>query len=78
MLAYEQSAGVLDGNELKTSGQEVGASVGDVVQPPEQEQVRQTLAAFVGPPGGMLLLSSGLLLGLHGELDAPPAPGHAH
>jgi len=77
VLAYEQSAGVLDGNELKTSGQELGASVRDVVQPPEQEQVRQTLAAFVGPLGRMLLLSSGLLLALHGELDAPPAPGAA-
>lgn len=77
VLAYEQSAGVLDGNELKTSGHELGASVRDIVQPPEQEQVRQTLAAFVGPLGRMLLLSSGLLLALHGELDAPPAPGDA-
>jgi hypothetical protein len=77
VLAYEQSAGVLDGDELKASGQELAASVQDVVQPPEQEQVRQTLATFVGPLGRMLLLSSGLLLAIEGELDGPPAPGAA-
>ncbi len=77
VLAYEQSAGVLDGDELKSSGEELGASVRDVVTPPEQEQVRKTLSDFVGPLGRMLLLSSGLLLALRGELDAPPAPGEA-
>ena len=77
VLAYEQSAGVLEGDELKAGGKELGASVRDVVQPPEQEEVRQTLSTFVGPLGRMLLLSSGLLLALTGELDAPPAPGHA-
>jgi hypothetical protein len=77
VLAYEQAAGVLDGDELEQSGQELGASVRDVVRPPDQEQVRETLAQFVGPLGRMLLLSSGLLLALEGELDGPPAPGHA-
>ena len=75
VLAYEQSVGVLDGDELPASGQQLAASVRDAVRPPEQEQVRQTLAAFVGPIGRMLVLSSGLLLALDGELDAPPAPG---
>lgn len=37
VLAYAQSAGVLDGEELKRNGKELGASVRDVVQPPEQE-----------------------------------------
>jgi hypothetical protein len=77
VLAYEQSTGVLDGDALETAGQELGASVRDVVQPPEQEEVRQTLAQFVGPLGRMLLLSSGLLRALQGELEAPPAPGQA-
>lgn len=77
VLAYAQSMGVLDGEELKRSAKELGASVRDVVQPPGQEQVRQTLASFVEPLGRMLLLSSGLLLALDGELDAPPTPGDA-
>jgi hypothetical protein len=36
VLAHEQAAGVLDGDELEQSGQELGASVRDVVQPPGQ------------------------------------------
>ncbi len=77
VLAYEQVAGVLDGDELKQSGEQLGASVRDVVRPPEQERVRQTLAAFVGPLGRMLLLSSGLLLALDGQLHVSPASGQA-
>jgi hypothetical protein len=77
VLAYEQSAGVLDGDALGTAGQELAASVREAVLPPGQEQVRQTLAQFVGPLGRMLLLASGLLLALQGELEAPPAPGQA-
>lgn len=77
VLAYEQCAAVLDGDALQRSGQELAASVRGVVQPPGQEQVRQTLGTFVGPLGRMLLLSSGLLLALDGELAAPPAPGDA-
>jgi hypothetical protein len=77
VLAYEQSAGVLDGDALEAAGHDLGASVRDVVQPPAQQEVRETLAQFVGPLGRMLLLSSGLLLALHGELDAPSAPGQA-
>jgi hypothetical protein len=62
VLAYEQSAGVLDGDALTRAGQELGGSVREVVQPPEQEEVRQTLGPFTGPLGRMLLLASGLLL----------------
>ncbi len=57
VLAYEQAAGLLDGDELTQAGQDLEASVRDVVQPPEQEQVRHALATFVGPLGRMLLLS---------------------
>ena len=64
VLAYEQSEGVLDGDALKDSGQELGATVREVVRPPEQQAVRETLAQFVEPLGRMLLLSSGLLLAL--------------
>jgi hypothetical protein len=77
VLAYEQSAGVLDGAALQRSGQELAASVRDVVQPPAEQEVQQALDTFVGPLGRMLLLSSGLLLALEGGLDAPPAPGNA-
>jgi hypothetical protein len=77
VLAYEQSTGVLDGDALPSAGQQLGASVREVVQPPDQEDVRQSLAQFVGPLGRMLLLSGGLLLALQGELDAPSAPGQA-
>lgn len=45
--------------------------------PPEQAAVRETLAEFVSPLARMLLLASGLWLGLHDELDLPPAPGAA-
>ena len=75
VLAYEQSAGVLDGEALSAAGQELGASVRKVVRPPEQEELRATLTQFVGPLGRMLLLSAGLLLALAAELGAPPAPG---
>jgi hypothetical protein len=74
VLAWAQSVDVLDGHELAQRGQELAASVQDVVRPPEQEEVRQTLAAFVDPLGRMLLLSAGLLLALKGELQAPPSP----
>ena len=77
VLAYEQSASMLDGDELPAAGTALGESVRDVVAPPEQAEVRATLARFVGPLGRMLLLSCGLLLALQDELDAPPAPGQA-
>lgn len=77
VLAYEQAVGVLDGGALQRSSDELSASVRDAVQPPEQQEVRQTVASFVGPLGRMLLLASGLLLALDGELDAAPAPGQA-
>ncbi len=68
---------MLVGEELTSRGQELGASVRDTVRPPQSTDVQHTLSGFVGPLGRMLLLSSGLLLALQGELDAPPAPGHA-
>ena len=43
-LAYEQSAGVLGTDALKAAGQDLGASVRKVVRPPEQDEVRKTLA----------------------------------
>lgn len=77
VLAYEQCAPLLDGDALAAAGRRLAGSVRTAVQPPEPEEVRRTLAEFVGPLGRMLLLSSGLLLALQGELDAPPAPGSA-
>ena len=77
VLAYEQSAPLLDGDALPAAGAALGESVRDAVTPPESAEVRATLAQFVGPLGRMLLLSAGLLLALQGELDAPPAPGQA-
>jgi len=77
VLAYEQCESVLDGDTLTQRADQLGASVRDTVEPPAQQQVRATLARFVGPLGRMLLLSSGLLLALRGELDAPAAPGQA-
>ena len=77
VLAYEQSAPLLDGEALPAAGAALAESVRDAVTPPEQAEVRTTLARFVGPLGRMLLLSCGLLLALQDELGAPPAPGQA-
>ena len=77
VLAYEQSAPLLDGDELPAAGAALGESVRGAVTPPDAAEVRETLAQFVGPLGRMLLLSAGLLLALQDELDAPPAPGQA-
>ena len=77
VLAYEQSAPLLDGDELPAAGAALAESVRDVVTPPDAPEVRETLAQFVGPLSRMLLLSCGLLLALQGRLDASPARGQA-
>jgi hypothetical protein len=77
VLAYEQSAPVLDDDAFGSPAQALAASVRGAASRPGDEQVRQALAEFVGPLGRMLLLSAGLLLALDGELGVPPAPGAA-
>jgi hypothetical protein len=75
VLAYEQAAGVMQDDRFRAAAQELSDSVRDAVRPPEDAQVRETLAEFVGPLGRMLLLSCGLLLALEGRLEIEPAPG---
>ncbi len=77
VLAYEQAAGVLGGERFTDCANALAASVRGGAKPPEQEQLRQTLAQFVGPLARMLVLSCGLLLALQDQLDAPPAVGSA-
>jgi hypothetical protein len=48
-LAVEQGTPLLDGEKLARRGHELAASVQDVVRPPEQQDVRNVLAEFVGP-----------------------------
>lgn len=77
VLAYEQCGSVLDSDALTQRADQLGASVRDTVAPPVQPEVRATLSRFVVPLAQMMLLSSGLLLALRGEIDAPAALGKA-
>ncbi|MDP9408736.1 MAG: hypothetical protein M3P95_12990 [Actinomycetota bacterium] len=77
VLAHEQAESVLGTDAFARAARELGSSVRDASRPPKEDDVREALAGFVEPLGRMLLLSAGLLLGLRGELDAPPAPGRA-
>ena len=73
VLAYEQAAAVMQDDAFRAAAQELSNSVGDAARPPEDAEVQQTLAQFVGPLGRMLLLSCGLLLALEGRLEVEPA-----
>jgi hypothetical protein len=75
VLAYEQAAPALQDSAFSSLAQELSSSVRAAAVPPPDEPARAALAGFVGPLGRMLLLSSGLLLAIRGELDVPPAPG---
>lgn len=75
VLAAEQAAAVMSSEAFGTAAQQLSDSVAPTVRPPEDEQVRQTMARFVAPLGRMLLLSCGLLLAVQDSLDSPPAPG---
>jgi hypothetical protein len=77
VIAHEQASGVLGLDAFSDTAAALAASVHDETSPPEQAEVRETLAEFVQPLSRMLLLASGLWLALHDELEAPPAPGTA-
>ncbi len=77
VLAWEQASGVLDEDGFADAAAALTAAARPAVTPPEDPQVRRTLAGFVGPLSRMLLLASGLLLAVRGDLTAPPSPGRA-
>lgn len=77
VLAYEQAAPVLSSPSFASTAQQLVSSVREMARPPGNTEVRGALAEFAGPLSRMLLLATGLRLGLDGELDLPPAPGHA-
>jgi len=76
VLAWDQAAAAMPGQDYDPAAAGLAASVHAVTPPPEDPRIREALARFVTPLSQMLLLSAGLAEALAGRLPGDPAPGH--
>lgn len=76
VLAWDQAAAAMPGQDYDQAAAGLAASVHAVTPPPEDPRIREALARFVTPLSQMLLLSAGLAEALAGRLPGDPAPGN--
>lgn len=73
VMAWRQTAPVLQDGRAEAAGSELASRVRDVTPPPVDPTIRDELGQFVGPLGRMLFIASGLRLALDGDIRAAAA-----